>query len=45
MSGNAWTMNNRRSRDGPTHEQHTPVKGFNAQEIRDALKKGMASDL
>lgn len=45
MSGNAWTSNNRRSRDAPTHEQHTPVKGFNAQETRDALKNGMDYDL
>ncbi|KAL9119567.1 MAG: hypothetical protein Q9187_003881 [Circinaria calcarea] len=43
MSGNAWTTNNRRSRDSPTQEQHIPVKGFNAQETRDALKKAIAS--
>ncbi|KAL8840346.1 MAG: hypothetical protein Q9170_001361 [Blastenia crenularia] len=42
MSGNAWVNNNRSNREaqhGPPQE-HTPVNGFDAQDARDALKKG-----
>lgn len=44
VSGNAWVPNERVNRDGaqygPPQDQHTPVRGFNAQETKDALKKG-----
>ena len=47
MPGNAWTTNERGNRDGaqhgPPHEQHISVRGFNAQETRDVLKKGRLS--
>ncbi|KAL9610693.1 MAG: hypothetical protein Q9167_004608 [Letrouitia subvulpina] len=43
MSGNAW-INNDRNREGSQHgssqEQQVPIKGFNAQEMREALRKG-----
>lgn len=43
-SGNAWVPNERGNRDGtqsgPPQDQHTPVRGFNAQETKDALRKG-----
>lgn len=44
MSGNAWVPNERGNRDGAQHgrpqDQHTPVRGFNAQEAKDTLRKG-----
>ncbi|MCJ1225590.1 hypothetical protein MMC12_002239 [Toensbergia leucococca] len=47
MPGNAWTTNERGNRDGaqhgPPHEQHISVRGFNAQETRDVLKKAFVS--
>ncbi|KAI4217215.1 MAG: hypothetical protein LQ351_000524 [Letrouitia transgressa] len=43
MSGNAW-VNNDRNRENPQHgssqEQQVPIRGFNAQEMREALRKG-----
>ncbi|KAL8830400.1 MAG: hypothetical protein Q9191_001453 [Dirinaria sp. TL-2023a] len=43
-TGNAWQSNERGNKDGPLQglpqENHMPVRGFNALEIRDALKHG-----
>ena len=43
-SGNSWQSTERSGRDGasygPPQEQHVPVGRFNAQEIRDVLKRG-----
>ncbi|MCJ1298577.1 hypothetical protein MMC08_001367 [Hypocenomyce scalaris] len=47
MSGNAWAPNERGNRDsahyGPPQDQHMPVRGFNAQDTKEALKKGFNS--
>ncbi len=29
---------------GPAQDQHMPVRGFNASEVREMLKKGMLAD-
>ena len=45
MSRNVGVNNDRENRDwashGPPQEQHVPVRGFNALEVRDTLKNGM----
>ncbi|KAL9035596.1 MAG: hypothetical protein Q9214_006504 [Letrouitia sp. 1 TL-2023] len=42
MSGNAWVNNDRNresSQHGSSQEQQIPIRGFNAQEMREALRK------
>ena len=47
--GNAWTSSDRFGKDGALpnvlQEQHVPVYGFNAQETRGMLKKGLKSPI
>ena len=46
LLGNAWQNNERGNKDGPPQglpqENHVPVRGFNALEVRDALKHGLS---
>lgn len=45
LAGAAWTSSDRFSKDGALpnvlQEQHSSVRGFNAQETREMLKKGI----